>query len=305
MDPLSSVLSLTKVQHEWSGKIAWGPRWCLSFGAYSGIHSYAVLEGECWLAVEGTAGAVHGKPGDSLLLPSGRPFRVGSDLDLPSLDIEAIRAGTADESLLKSYAGSAFIGIGGQFTLDETCGTLLTGVLPAILHIHDERAKARLRWTLEQLTEELEHEAPGGSLLTRQLSTMLLIQALRAHLVTGAQQGPGWLSALADPQIRKALSAMHSHPEKKWTLELLARTAGMSRTGFATRFKQLVSRSPLEYLAQWRMLVAMERLRNTKDSLSAIAFAVGYDSQSSFSTAFRRIVNLSPSQYGKQNRLTL
>jgi AraC-like DNA-binding protein len=301
VDPLSSVLSLIKIQHAWSGKFEWGRSWCLSFGAYSGIHSYAVLKGECWLSVEGVTDAVHGKTGDSLLLPSGRPFRVGSDLNLPSLDINAIWAGTADQSLLQSYAGSDFAGIGGQFTLEETSGTLLTGVLPPILHIHDEKAKSLLRWTLEQLAEELEHDAPGGSLLIQQLSTVLLIQTLRVHLVMGVGQEPGWLSALADRQIRVALSAMHNNPEKKWTLDTLARTAGMSRTGFAIRFKQLVSRSPLDYLAHWRMLVAMEKLRNSKDSLATIAAVIGYDSQSSFSTAFRRIMNISPAQYGKQH----
>ena len=301
MDPLSSVLSLVKMQHTWSGKFEWGRQWCLSFGAFSGIHSYAVLEGECWLAVEGVANAVRGKAGDCLILPSGRPFRVGSDLDRAALGIARLRAGTADLSRRPRYAGHAFVGIGGQFTFDDASGALLTGVLPPILHIDDEKAKALLRWTLERLADELDAEAPGGTLLIQQLSSMLLILALRLYLETGGDQGPGWLYALADPQIRLALSAMHSQPERRWTLAKLARTAGMSRTGFAVRFKDLVGRPPLDHLARWRTLVAMERLRNTHDSLSTIASAVGYQSQSSFSTAFRRLTRLSPAQYRKQH----
>lgn len=297
MDPLSSLLSLVKIQHAWSGKFEWGRDWCLSFGSYSGIHSYAVLQGECWLAVEGVAEPVHGKAGDCLLLPGGRPFRVGSDLALPALSIAVLREGTADPALLRSYAGSEFIGIGGQFTLDDAPGSLLTGVLPPVLHIHDKKAKSLLRWTLERLADELEQEAPGGSLLIQQLSSMLLVLALRLHLQTGPENSQGWLYALADTQIRSSLTAMHSHPEKRWTLETLARIAGMSRTAFAIRFKDLVGRPPLDHLARWRMLVATERLRTTRDPLSTIAAAVGYDSQSSFSTAFRRIMQVSPAQY--------
>ena len=301
MDPLSNVLSLIKMQHTWSGKFEWGHQWCLSFGASSGVHSYAVLQGECWLAVEGVANPVRGKAGDCLILPSGRPFRVGSDLDLQALEITAVRADTADVSILQRYAGHEFVGIGGQFTLDDAPGALLTDVLPPILHIDDEKAKALLRWTLERLADELDAEAPGGTLLIQQLSSTLLILALRLYLETGVDQGPGWLYALADPQIRLALSAVHSHPEKRWTLAKLARTAGMSRTGFAVRFKDLVGRPPLDHLARWRTLVAMERLRNSHDSLSTIASAVGYNSQSSFSTAFRRLMQLSPAQYRKQH----
>lgn len=302
MDLLSSVLSLMKIQHSWSGKIEWGKDWCLSFGAYPGIHSYAVLQGECWLAVEGVVEPVHGRAGDCVLLPSGRPYRVGSSLDLQALDVAALRAGTEDEALLRRYAGSDFVGIGGQFTLEDAPGTMLTGVLPAILYVDDERARSLLRWTLEQLDVELEVQAPGASLLVRQLSSMLLVQTLRLHLQAGGANGPGWIYALADPQIRSALAAMHNHPEKRWTVEKLARTAGMSRTAFAVRFKQLVGRPPLDHLARWRALVAMERLRSTKDSLAAIAMTVGYESQSSFSTAFRKLVGISPAQYGRQHR---
>ena len=302
VDPLSSVLSLIKIQNAWSGKFRWGQNWCLRFGAHAGIHSYAVLQGECWLAVEGVKGPVYGKAGDSLLLTSGLPFRVGSDLTLPALDVAAILSGDADASVLESYAGDEFVGIGGKFTLDQESASLLTGVLPPILHIRDEKDKMLLRWTLERLADELEEAYLGGDLVVQQLSTMLLVQALRVHLAAGAGAGasPSWLYALADRRMRAAIAAMHHNPGQRWTLELLARTVGMSRTSFTIRFKQLVGKAPLDYLTHWRMLVAVGKLKNSEDSLSAIARSIGYESQSSFSTAFRRTMKVSPRQYANK-----
>ena len=299
MDPLSSVLSLVKIQSSWSGRFEWGKDWCVQFAPYVGIHSYAVLRGECWLSVDGV-GPVHGKAGDCLLLPSGRPYRVGSDLALPALDIAALRLGTADGALEQSYSGKDFLGLGGQFTLSADHASMLTDVLPPLLHIHEESDKAILNWTLDRLADELEQGHPGDSLVIQQLATMLLVQALRVHLATGPESGAGWLFALADRRMRMALAAMHSDPAHRWTLEALAKHVGMSRTSFAIGFKESVGKAPLEYLTAWRMRLAADKLATTDDSISAIALSLGYDSQSSFSTAFRRVMHCSPRQYSRE-----
>ncbi len=299
MDPLSGVLSLVQIQSSWSGRFEWGRDWCLQFGPHEGIHSYAVLRGECWLSVEGAPEPIRGLAGDCVLLPSGRPFRVGSDLSLPALDFQALRSGTADSVLEQQYAGDEFLGLGGHFTLSGDNASLLTGVLPALLHIREASDKAVLHWTLNRLAEELKEQAPGGSLVTQHLATILVIQALRVHLATGAGGDPGWLFALSDRRMRLAMTAMHNDPARRWTLETLARHTGMSRTSFAIEFKNAVGKAPLEYLTAWRMLLAAERLTNSDDAISVIASSLGYDSQSAFSTAFRRATRCSPRQYSR------
>jgi hypothetical protein len=195
------------------GEAMWSRReWCLDFALHEGVRIDAVLSGECWLSVEGVRKPVKGKAGDCLLLPTGRPFRVGSNLKLPALDADRLALGDGSGVLIKRYAGNAFLGLGSYFRLSGEHASLLTSLLPPILHIQSETDKAVLRWTLDRLAEELREPQPGGSLVVQQLSTMLVVQALRVHLDEDANGGVGWLFALRDQRMRLALVAMHAWP---------------------------------------------------------------------------------------------
>jgi AraC-like DNA-binding protein len=119
------------------------------------------------------------------------------------------------------------------------------------------------------------------------------------HLSQGLNGGVGWLFALADPQIRAAIASMHDDPARKWTLQDLAKRAGMSRSTFALKFKQTVGSSPMEYLTRWRMLLAADRLAHSNDSISMVAPSLGYESESAFSAAFKKIMGCSPRQYSR------
>lgn len=155
-----------------------------------------------------------------------------------------------------------------------------------------------LRWALEQLASELRSPGPGGALVSTHLVHLMLVQILRIHLGALSCGAPaGWLSALADPRIGAALGAIHAEPGRGWTLEALARVAGVSRTVFAQRFKALAGTTVMNYLTRWRMHTAAERLRSGDESISAIAFSLGYESESAFSTAFKRAMLCAPSQY--------
>jgi AraC-like DNA-binding protein len=126
------------------------------------------------------------------------------------------------------------------------------------------------------------------------------VQVLRLHLQAQQTAGLGWFQALADRQLSRVVGAMHGDPAHRWTLQELARTAGMSRSTFAERFKRLVGSSPMDYLTRWRMLVAGDRLRHSADSISSIALGIGYQSESAFSTAFKRAMACSPRQFRRQ-----
>jgi AraC-like DNA-binding protein len=94
-----------------------------------------------------------------------------------------------------------------------------------------------------------------------------------------------------------AITCIHDDPGHPWTLQELAERVGMSRSIFALRFKETVGATPMEYLTRWRMMLAGDRLKNSGDSLSAIASSLGYESESAFGKAFRRIMGCSPRQY--------
>lgn len=173
-------------------------------------------------------------------------------------------------------------------------------MLPPIVHITGKPDRAALRWSVEQMMQELREPQPGGFLVVQHLAHMMLVQALRLHLAEGVNGGAGWLCALADKQMCAAISCVHADPAHGWTLQELAERACMSRSTFALKFKEAVSASPMEYLTRWRILLAGDRLANSSDSISAIA-SLGYESDSAFSTAFKRVMGSSPRQYGRES----
>jgi len=299
MDPLSDVLSLLKPRSYSAGGFDVAGELSIQFPRYEGIKCYAVVLGQCWLSVEGVAEPVRLKTGDCFLLPSGRPFRLTTDLALAPIDVrtflENMRKGSTH---LLNGGGDLFIA-GGHFALSGDHAGVLLGVLPPIVHIRKESDKDLLRWALERMRQELREPQPGGILIAQQLAYMMLVQALRLHLAEGEKGGVGWLFALADKQMCAAISSMHDDPAHRWTLQTLAERAGMSRSAFALKFKHTVGASPIEYLTRWRMLLAGDRLVTSGDSISIIAVSLGYESESAFSTAFKRVMGCSPRQYGR------
>jgi AraC-like DNA-binding protein len=194
--------------------------------------------------------------------------------------------------------GGDCIGLGGYFGLSGDASILL-GLLPPIVHLSKESDRMAMRWSLERMMEELRDPQPGGSLVAQQLAYTMLVQALRLYLAERANKSVGWLYALADPQMSKAMSCIHGEPARRWTLQDLAECAGMSRSGFALRFKDVVGTPPMEYLTHWRMLLAADKLTNSEDSLAEIAASIGYESESTFSIAFKRTMGCPPRHYSR------
>ena len=300
MDPLSDVLSLLKPQSHVSAGFDAGGDWSIAFPRNAGIKCYAIVSGGCWLAVEEVTEPVQLAAGDCFLLPTGRPFRLCS-----ALDVKPIAAGTvlppprAGGVVTYNGGGDVFL-VGSRFVLSGRHAEILLRMLPPIVHIRKEADQAALRWSVERMMQELREPQPGNFLIAQHLAHMMMIQALRIHLAEGMQDGVGWLFALADRQMGAAIGAMHDNPGYGWTLQTLAMRAAMSRSSFALKFKTTVGMAPMEYLTHWRMLLAGDRLANSGDSISAIAASLGYESESAFSTAFKRVMGCSPRQYGRR-----
>jgi len=305
MDPLSDVLSLLKPHTYVSGGFDIGGDLSVQFGPHTGIKCYAVVSGQGWLAVEGVD-PIHLTAGDCLLLPRGRPFRLATDLSVPPVDYRTFLTPEnklRDGRLAVINGGGSCCIVGGFFSFTGNHARILLDVLPPVAHIRKESDKAALRWALELMRQELCEERPGSFLVVEHLVHMILVQALRLYVSespkTGAGNNVGWLYALADPQISASIYAMHTTPARHWTLQDLAEEAGMSRSSFAQKFKEMVGQSPMDYLTHWRMLIAADKLANTKDSIATVALSLGYESESAFSTAFKRVMGCSPRQYAR------
>ena len=299
MDPLSDVLSLLKPRNYMSGGFDMGGAWSVRFCQNEGIKCYALVSGRCWLSVEGVTDPVRLSAGDCFLLPRGRPFCLASDLALTPVEAHELFRFPLNGTIRTLNGGGDCFGVGGHFALSGRHADILLDMLPPVVHLQDESAKATLRWSVERMMQELRNPQPGGFLVAQQLAQMILVQALRLHMAEGTRGGVGWLFALADDEMRAAISAMHAEPARGWTVQSLAEVAAMSRSSFALKFKATVGLSPMDYLTRWRMLLAGDRLLGGADSVSVIARSLGYESESAFSTAFRRVMGCSPRQYSR------
>lgn len=301
MDPLSDVLSLLRPRSAISAGLDAGGKWAIQFPAHEGVKFNAVINGACWVSVDGEPGRIRIEAGDCFLLTRGRPFHFATDSDVPAIPSAAIYDHAVDGIATCNRGGDFFL-IGGRFSFDGDHAGLLFNALPPIVHIRDASNQAAvLRWSLAQLATELKQGFPGGALMADHLAHIMLLQVLRLWLATGASPQLGWLGALADPRLARAISAMHAAPARRWTLAELAACAGMSRTVFAVRFREIVGQSPFGYLAGWRMQLAADRLRRTDETIATIAFSLGYESEAAFSTAFRRLTGITPMQRRRQS----
>lgn len=276
-----------------------GDPWSLRFPPHDGVRCYAILTGECWMVVEGADEAICLGAGDCALVTRRRSVRLTSDVDLEATDAVALMTEAPKGGVVTFNGGGAMSGLGGFFNFVGKHAGVLLALLPPVVHISKEADRVALRSSMEMLMQELREPQPGGSLVAQHLGNMMLVLALRLLLADASRAGVGWLFALADKQLGAAINAMHADPAHRWTLQSLAERASMSRSAFALKFKGSVGEPPMEYLVRWRMMLAGDRLVNSNDSISAIAYGLGYESDSAFSAAFRRVMGCSPRQYAR------
>jgi AraC-like DNA-binding protein len=300
VDPLSDLLSLLKLRSYVSGGFDAGGDFAVQFGPHEGIKFHAVVSGACFVSVEDAPEPVRIRAGECFLLTHGKPFRIASDPAVKPIDIGDILASVPNGRIITYGGGGDFLSIGGYFMLSDGQADLLLETLPSLLHIQDSADSEMLRWCVERMCREMSDGLPGDFVVAQQLATMILVQALRVHLSRKPKVASGWLFALADPRLRAAIGAMHRAPGHRWTVDTLAKEAGMSRTAFALRFKDVAGITPMAYLTRWRMLQAAERLTTSHQSLAEISWALGYESEKSFSTMFKRVMHRSPRQYGRK-----
>jgi AraC-like DNA-binding protein len=300
VDPLSEILSILKPESYLTAGLDVGSAWAIRFENRPGtIKCHAVTAGACWLAVDGMDGAVRLTAGDCIILPSGRPFTLASDLKLHPTEARDLLGNSRPGEVVVHQGGGDFAFAGTRFEVDTRKAGPLLGTLPPLIHLHQAEDRVAMRWCIQQMMTEMQSGRPGGALAARHLAHLMLLQAFRLHLSRQAGDRVGLLYALADPHLGRAIEAMHLDPAHRWTLAELAGKAGLSRSIFAQRFRERVGETPIDYLTQWRMMLARDRLEEGRETLGTIANALGYESESAFNTAFRRVVGCSPRRYGR------
>jgi AraC-like DNA-binding protein len=262
-------------------------------------HFAMLSRGNCWLSVEAIPEPMPLTGGDCILLARGTSFVLR--------DSPQTRPRSSREIALANNV--AHYGGGGALTtivcvslsFDRVSLKPITQLLPNFILMKADQARTlALHITMQALASEMAEQAPGSGVVATRLAEVLFIQLLRAHIASGPERDKGWLRAIFDPQIGTALNAIHDSVRTPWTVESMAEAAGMSRSGFAARFKELLGQTPLEYVTEWRMQKAMQLLQQRDTKLIDIARSVGYESGTAFSKAFKRVVGANPGEYLKR-----
>ncbi|MCX5268198.1 AraC family transcriptional regulator [Streptomyces sp. NBC_00199] len=147
------------------------------------------------------------------------------------------------------------------------------------------------------LMQQITRDEPGQEVVLDRMLDLLVIAALRAWFSRPEAAAPAWYQALADPVVGRVLRLVQDDPAHPWTVASLAAKAGVSRAAMARRFTDLVGEPPMTYLAGWRLALAAGRLRDSEDTIGAIARQIGYGSAFSLSSAFKRVYGVSPQEH--------
>jgi AraC-like DNA-binding protein len=187
----------------------------------------------------------------------------------------------------------------GYLGCDVTPFNPLLAALPRVIHIPARVGGVVAAFVKLAMTEATERR-PGGEIVLEHLSELMFVDVVRQYLETLPEDRTGWLAALREPFVGRALTALHRSPAHGWTLESLAHEVGLSRSALAERFTQFVGHPPMQYLANWRMQLAANYLLGGTDNIATIAERVGYESEAAFSRAFKKAVGMPPSEWRKQ-----
>ncbi|MEM9454042.1 MAG: AraC family transcriptional regulator [Myxococcota bacterium] len=302
-DALREVLRSFRLETSVMSRAHLGSPWAVSTQGLPGAIFHAVVEGECHLRPDNGPAPLCLGPGDVALLTRGDPHVLsdgGGSIPAPLGQLAMRNDGRCVETLEYGGSGEQTRIICGSFALRHAGGDVMLSALPPVMHARGRGSGGVGAWldtTIDMLAHELDRRSPGAEIMVARLTDVLVIHLLRACVEQAPERGGGWLSALRDERIGRAIATMHHDPGGKWTASSLASRAGMSRSSFFARFSELVGESPARYLARWRMWVAADLLAQQSLSLGELAERVGYSSEDAFSRVFKKVIGVSPVQY--------
>jgi len=298
VDPLSEIFVGIRVEDAVYARLNLTAPYGLRLEAYDHAHLGVVARGNCYLSVDSIPEPIPLTGGDCWLLARGHAHTLRNSPSTPARPYAEVRRHKVDNQVDFGGGGALTTVITGNFTLDRETSKWITDLLPPLIVFKVEGVNTgTLQATVRLLAAELEAQEMGSGVVISRLADIIFVQAIRVYATSEECSEPGWLRALADRQISLTLHSIHENFQKPWTVATLATTAGMSRSAFAARFKEVVGEAPLEYLTRWRMRKASQLLRQENHKLAEVAVLVGYDSEGAFSNAFKRVLGVSPGAY--------
>ncbi|KIC18148.1 MULTISPECIES: AraC family transcriptional regulator [unclassified Leisingera] len=314
LDLLSDILTRLSLKGTLYFRTSFTPPWGVHVPSFQNVARFHFAHrGECLVHLPQTGDTIRLAQGDLVVIPHGAEHM----LFCSTTGKEAVL--TLERVLeLSGYQGEGVLVYGGDEDDRDTqliCGHISYGAqghtgaghmlldrLPPYMHIQDygEARGAWLEATLRVIAAEAGQARMGGDLIALKMSEAIFAQAIRVHLESLTSDDSA-LAGFADPRLHRALTAFHKNPAANWSVEDLARTAGMSRTGFAQTFTAKMEVTPMQYLTSWRMQIACQGLAEQGLNVADAAELAGYASEAAFSRVFRKQVGLSPAAYRQKH----
>lgn len=296
-DPLSEVLSVLGARIARRTRLEASGRWALAFPAVDRLKFVALLRGSQWMLLPGCAPQLMNE-GDVCLL--GRTaYAIASHPAEPPDDGRQLYA----ECDVAHLGGDDTIGIGGSVTFGAESADFLFEMLPAFMIVPRSSPSADTVATiLALMSRETDRGRIGSEIVSARLAEVLLVETIRAYAARVDAPHIGWLAALSDVRLGRALRAIHDDVARPWTVSGLAGLAGMSRAAFSAEFTRVVGQPPLAYVRMWRLTLARAALTHGDTTVASIANRVGYTSQSAFGHAFRRAFGIPPKASARKTR---
>lgn len=317
MDALSELLRVVKLSGAMFFDAQCAAPWCVrspasrTFKRYVPTPSSHIIEFH--LVAEGRAYVRVGEEttplsaGDIVMIPHGDVHYMGNGLGSEPIDgeesMEALLTGQLRLSRLGGNGEETRLICGYLACEERLIQPVLIG-LPRVVRVNvrQDSYGGFLESMIRQAVTQLSAAMPGSGVIVARLAEVLFAEVLRRYVLQLPPGRAGWLAGAADPAIGKVLAALHQRPGHDWTLDDLAREAGLSRSTLTERFARCLGQGPMTYLTDWRLELAAESLRSTSRSVLQIAGEVGYESEAAFNRAFKRRFSEPPARYRKQWR---
>jgi AraC-like DNA-binding protein len=300
-DPVGEALHFLRMSGAFYCRSELSAPWALAFPARRGCLSFHVVTaGRCWLEVEEADRRLL-EPGDLALVPHGEGHRLASEPGVSPSRIDELpyeHKGDLYAILRHGGGGAATSLVCGAVRFDHPAAQRLVALLPRVIQVKASGTSSpQMEWmqsTLRLMATEARELRPGGETVVTRLADILVIQAIRSWIEEDPTAQTGWLGALQDKQVGRAITLIHREPARPWTVAMLASEVAMSRSAFAARFTELVGEPAMHYVARWRMQVALTWLQEESLGLGEMASRLGYRSEAAFSRAFKRFIGVSP-----------
>lgn len=306
LDLLSDILTNLSMRGTLYFRTSFTKPWGVAVPAYENVARFHFAHrGQCLVRVDGTDEPLSLAQGDLVIIPHGvsHALYCGHEPELTIMPLDAVlEASGFDGSGVLVHGGeepqSETQLICGHFSFDPEAQHILMQRLPPYIHIknYGESAGRWMEASLRVIGEEAGGQKMGGDLIALKMSETIFAQAIRAF-IEGHDATKWGLGAFANKNLSRALDAFHKAPADHWTVEALARAAGMSRTSFAVEFQKMMAITPMEYVTKWRIEVAKKVLLAPGSSLTDAAESAGYASDSAFTRTFKKETGVTPAEF--------